>query len=111
MLFKVYNQNGKIKITKTMNYVEQVMFSDVPEGSVVEIEVGSSLWTKSHTKKIGASAPSAVEPVSVEESGLAGIMKSVQTLEFARNNGIIDPLEAEQSIAVLKNSVYGAAAM
>lgn len=111
MLFKVYNQNGKVKITKTMNYVEQVMFRDVPEGSMVEIEVGSSLWTKSHAKNIGSQENLAAEPVSVEDSNLNGLMKSIRTLEFARDNQIIDPEEAKQAIAVLKNSIYGAAAM
>lgn len=110
MIFKVYNNNGKIKITKTMNYVEQVMFRDVPDGHMVEIEVGSSLWTKSRSKNSAAQENVAAEPVSMEDQGLNGLMKSIRTLEFARDNQIIDPAEAETAIAVLKNSVYGAAA-
>lgn len=110
MVFRVYNQNGKVKITKTMSYLEQVMFSDLQDGEVVEIEVGSSLWTKSHTKKAGT--PVKEEPSSMETAteGLNNLMKSVQTLEFARANGILDPVEADNAILILKNSVYGACA-
>lgn len=113
MLFRVYHQNGKVKITKIMNHMEQVMTSDVSEGRMFEIEVGSSLWTKSHSTKIGKSMPALEESSVAEESamdGLKNLEKSIQTLEFAKANGLIDRLGAEEAITILKNSVYGACA-
>lgn len=49
MKFKVYNQNGKVKITKTCaDGMERPMFSDVAEGEMVEITVDATLTSKSH---------------------------------------------------------------
>lgn len=107
MLVRVYNQNGKVKITKTSGYVEQTMCSDLPNGEVMEVEIGSSLWTKSHKKKIGAQEIDMSTPTQVIESSLDGLGKSIRTLEFAIANEIIDREEGMQAIAVLKNSVYG----
>ena len=70
MLFRIYNQNGKVKTTKTMNNIEQVMFHDVPKGFVVEIEVGSDLWTKSHAKPAGSRKNPAADTVSIENPSL-----------------------------------------
>ena len=54
MLFKVYNQNGKVKITKICrDKTERVMFSDLQDGEVVEIEVNANLSANSHKHKIG----------------------------------------------------------
>ena len=40
MKIKVYNKNGNIKITKTMNNgIEQTIFSDLQEGKVAEITI------------------------------------------------------------------------
>lgn len=55
MLLKVYNQNGKVKITKTSGYLEQTMFSNLQDGEMAEIEIGISQYTKSHKTKIGES--------------------------------------------------------
>lgn len=54
MKFKVYNQNGKVKITKICSdNSERPMFSDLSDGEVAEIEVGvPNVYTKSHKKKI-----------------------------------------------------------
>lgn len=49
MKFKVYNQNGKVKITKTCaDGMERPMFSDVADGEMVEITVDAALTSKSH---------------------------------------------------------------
>lgn len=40
MKFKVYNENGTVKVTKILeNGTEQVMFSNIQSGQVAEIKV------------------------------------------------------------------------
>lgn len=40
MKFKVYNENGTVKVTKVSeNGVEQIMFSNIQSGQVAEVEV------------------------------------------------------------------------
>lgn len=40
MKFKIYNENGKIKVTKiAASNEEQVMYKDIKDGECVEIEV------------------------------------------------------------------------
>lgn len=52
MKFRVYNQNGKVKVTKICaDGAERPMFSEVADGEMVEIEVGSTITTKSHKYK------------------------------------------------------------
>lgn len=54
MKFKVYNQNGKVKITKTCaDGMERSMFSDVADGEMVEITVDAALTSKSHKYAAG----------------------------------------------------------
>lgn len=53
MILRVYNQNGKVKITKTMGYREITIYSDLPEGEVAEIEIGVTQYTKTNRKKLG----------------------------------------------------------
>lgn len=53
LLIRVYNQNGRIKVTKICNLVEQTMYSDLGDGEMAEIEVSVSQCTRSHKKKIG----------------------------------------------------------
>lgn len=44
MTIKVYNENGKIKVTKiSASGIERTMFSDIAVGEVVEITVESTL--------------------------------------------------------------------
>lgn len=52
MKFRVYNQNGKVKVTKIcLDGAERPMFSEVADGEMVEIEVDSTITTKSHKYK------------------------------------------------------------
>ena len=39
MKIKVYNENGNIRITKTTNGIEQMMFTNLNDGEVAEINV------------------------------------------------------------------------
>lgn len=55
MLLKIYNQNGKVKVTKTSGYLEQTMFSNLQDGEIAEIEIGVSQYTKSCKAKISES--------------------------------------------------------
>lgn len=71
MQIKVYNRNGKVKITKTVNHKELVMISDLADGEVAEIEVGVSQYTKGVKKKAGARKP--VIPEAIMADGDAGI--------------------------------------
>lgn len=51
MLIRVYNHGGKVKVTKVSGVAEQVMFSDLADGEMAEVEIGTSLWTKSNKAK------------------------------------------------------------
>lgn len=47
MVVKVYNQSGKVKITKICgNGVEHTMFSDLKNGEEATIEIGTSQYIK-----------------------------------------------------------------
>lgn len=49
MKVRVYNQNGKVKITKVCkDGAERPMFSEVHDGEMVEIETEASISSKSH---------------------------------------------------------------
>jgi len=53
MKIKVYNENGKIKVTKiSANGTEQTMFSDIAAGEVVEITVEATLSVKGEKDSI-----------------------------------------------------------
>lgn len=51
MLIRVYNHGGRVKVTKVSGVAEQVMFSDLADGEMAEVEIGTSLWTKSSRAK------------------------------------------------------------
>lgn len=54
MKIKVYNEKGKIKITKVVpGYMEQTIFSDLKDGEVAEINVGvANLYLTAEKEKI-----------------------------------------------------------
>lgn len=54
MVFKVYNNNGKVKVTKMQGIREVTMFSDIQDGEMAEIEVDTSSYTRSHKKPINS---------------------------------------------------------
>lgn len=39
MTIKVYNQNGNVRITKTVSRKELTLFSELEDGEVAEIEI------------------------------------------------------------------------
>lgn len=79
MIFRVYNQNGKVKITKVCrDNVERPMFSSVPDGEFVEIETEVTQCSRSMKKKIG----------QAEETQTESSDKAVRVLEFAIRSGI-----------------------
>ena len=52
MIIKVYNQCGKIKVTKICgNGLEQTIFSDIQNGEAATIEIGTSQYTKAKKGK------------------------------------------------------------
>ncbi len=115
MKIRVCNKNGKITITKiAANGYEAIMFSDVEEGKMVEIEVGASVWSKSHKKLIGTAEKQPDIPMNLEpEEGantVSGFKKTIQMLEFASAAGCIDKHEAEYAMKLLLNKAYGALA-
>ncbi len=111
MLFKVYNQNGKVKVTKIAGYVEQTMFSNLADGEVAEIEVGVSQYTKSHKKKNDETAPevdSAIPTVVMQAMREADKLKRTrEIIDFAVASGALDPEEGRRARLVMENSVYG----
>lgn len=61
MKFRVYNKNGRVQITKECTGgQERMMFSDLKDGEVAEIETEVTQCSKSARKRID-SQPSAVE--------------------------------------------------
>lgn len=98
MKIKVYNQNGKVSVTKICpDGNERSMFSDVKNGEVVEIEVGTSMYTRSGKKKIDGKP---------EGSGVC-TETVVKLLQSDMENNILDKEETELAINVLKNAQYG----
>lgn len=93
MVFKVYNQNGKVKVTKLCGVMEQTMFSDIQEGEMVEIEVGTTQFTKSKKKKANAASTS--------------FRKTIAALEFSTGTGIDYKEEALFAAKVLRDTEAG----
>lgn len=92
MIFRVYNQNGKVKITKVCrDNVERPMFSNVPDGEFVEIETEVTQCSRSMKKKIG----------QAEETQTESSDKAVRVLEFAISSGIDYEDEAKLAVSVL----------
>lgn len=92
MIFRVYNQNGKVKITKVCrDNVEHPMFSSVLDGEVVEIETEIMQYSKSRKRKIGQAGETQTESSD----------KAVRVLEFAINSGIDYEDEAKLAVSVL----------
>lgn len=92
MIFRVYNQNGKVKITKVCrDNVERPMFSSVPDGEFVEIETEVTQCSRSMKKKIG----------QAEETQTESSDKAVRVLEFAISSGIDYEDEAKLAVSVL----------
>lgn len=56
MKFKVYNENGIVRVTKvTENGVEQTMFSNIQTGQVAEMEVVADISYHAHLDKVSSS--------------------------------------------------------
>lgn len=55
MMIRIYNQGGKVRVTKTCGHLEQTMFSSVEDGECVEVNVEASICTKSSKKRAGSS--------------------------------------------------------
>lgn len=56
MKIKVYNQNGKVKVTKTMTHKELVMVSNIGDGEMAEIEIDVTPCTTATHKRINSSS-------------------------------------------------------
>ena len=91
MIFRVYNQNGKVKITKVCrDNVERPMFRNVPDGEFVEIETEVTQCSRS-MKKIGQAGETQTESSD----------RVVRVLEFAISSGIDYEDEAKLAVSVL----------
>ena len=59
MVVKVYNQSGKVKITKICgNGLEQTMFSDLKSGDEATIEISTSPYIKAEKRRTDKTANS-----------------------------------------------------
>lgn len=95
MKIKIYNQNGKVKITKTMIHKELVMISDLLDGEMAEIEIDVTPCTSAKKKKI-------TNQVVMEEQPDKSFINAITVLRFAKDNQCLDEERADHAIAVLK---------
>lgn len=104
MTFRVYNQNGKVKVTKVcQDNVERPMFSDIPDGEFVEIETHVTQCSKSRKKKIGGQDLKLPAEDISEEDVFMTFGRSIMGLECAIKAGIDYEDEVRLAIGVLKS--------
>ena len=109
MRIRVYNQNGKVKVTKICHYRELTMFSAVPEGEVVEIEVGVSQYSKAVKKKaedLWTPVDADTDPYksTLPSTDITSFEKAIRVLKFAAAGQLIDQLEMGEAVLQLARS-------
>lgn len=106
MKIKVYHQNGEVKITKIMSRKELVLFSNLEDGEMAEIDIDVSQCTNAKKKRADNSSVDrcAIYP---ENLTLPDVIKghpfehAIKTLQLARDTLYLKTDEAARAIAVL----------
>jgi len=116
MVIKVYHSHGKVKITKTMNQRELVMFSDLDDGEIAEIEIGVSQHTEAKKKKMPEQHTEAKKKkmpegrpaihyenmaAMINNPDIKNFEHAIEVLKSALDNGCLEVIEASRAIAVL----------
>lgn len=107
MKIKVYHQKGRVKITKIMSQKELVLFSDLADGEMAEIDIDVSQCTNAKKRKVDNSSEVDIRTMYPENLTLPNVIKghpfehAIKTLQLARDTLYLKTDETARAIAVL----------
>lgn len=104
MKIKVYNQNGKVKVTKTMVHKELVLASDLLDGEMMEIEIDVTPSTTAKKRKIKGQVDG---QMIMEDQPDKSFINAITVLRFAKDNQcFVEANVVDKALEILKGEQY-----